>query len=167
MWKKHGMSGTSLYRAYMAMMKRCYREKDQRYNRYGARGITVCGEWRNDKTKFFEWALSNGYSEGLSLDRIDNDGNYCPENCRWVNSIIQANNRSTNKLVECKGETHTLAEWSRISGVPDNRISWRLKRGWDVEKSIFTPPMTASESGRLSNCIRRGKEKNGRNIISI
>ena len=122
------MYGTNLYHSWDNMKNRCSNESNSRYNRYGARGIQICDEWHDFKT-FKDWALSNGYEYGLSIDRIDNDGNYCPENCRWVDRIVQANNKSNNRLITYKGITHTIAEWSRILMVEYCKLITRINRG--------------------------------------
>ena len=104
---KHGMTGSRLLGCYKAMMSRCYREKDIHYNAYGKRGIFVCDEWINDKQSFITWALNNGYSDDLTLDRIDVNGNYEPINCRWIPMKEQYKNKQSNskKLPESyKGE---------------------------------------------------------------
>lgn len=92
----HNMTHTRLYRIYKGMIGRCYYTCTDRYNAYGGRGITVCDEWKNDKTKFFEWALKNGYKENLTIDRIDVNGNYEPNNCRWVTMVEQYKNKQSN-----------------------------------------------------------------------
>lgn len=91
--KKHGMSNTKLFNIWQDMCKRCFYENHHAYNYYGGRGITVCNEWKNDFLSFYNWSISNGYKEGLSIDRINNNGNYCPENCRWTTMKIQSSNR--------------------------------------------------------------------------
>jgi hypothetical protein len=95
--QKHKQSKTRLYRILKGMKQRCCNINDKRYHRYGGRGISVCEEWRNSFTSFRDWALNNGYRDDLSIDRINNDGNYCPENCRWATPKEQANNTSKNK----------------------------------------------------------------------
>lgn len=92
----HGMSGTRLYGCYKAMMSRCYREKDIHYHAYGQRGITVCDEWRHNAKVFIDWAVSNGYSDNLTLERIDVNGNYEPQNCTWIPMVDQYKNKQSN-----------------------------------------------------------------------
>lgn len=126
---KHGMAGSKLYRVYCSMRERCEKPSCPEYHRYGGRGITVCDEWKNDRNSFFEWALKNGYKEGLQIDREDNDGHYCPENCRWVTRMKNCNNTCRNVFLEYKGEIHTLSEWSRILGINISTIYSRHRAG--------------------------------------
>lgn len=123
---KHGMSNDPLYSIWHSMISRCENPNNHKYYRYGERGITVCKEW-HDPRIFKEWALDNGYSEKLTIDRIDNDKGYYPKNCRWVSLQVQANNKSTNHLVTYNRETHTVSEWSKILNIKYatllNRIS--------------------------------------------
>ena len=140
----HGESRTRLYRVWQNIHKRCTCETDETYQGYGAKGITLCDEWKNSFVAFRDWAYATGYDKDApvgecTIDRIDNTKGYSPDNCRWVNRSVQQNNRSVNHLIEINGETHTLAEWSRMSGIPFNRILKRLKRGWDAETAIFKP----------------------------
>lgn len=94
----HNMTHTRLYRIYKGMIGRCYYKSSQRYNAYGGRGITVCDEWKNDKTKFFDWALKNGYREDLTIERIDVNGNYEPSNCCWIPMSEQYKNKQSNHM---------------------------------------------------------------------
>lgn len=107
----HKMSGTRLYETWSGMKDRCLNENSRGYLRYGGRGINICQEWLDDFVPFRDWALSNGYSDDLTIDRIDNDGNYEPNNCRWVNDKQQANNRSSNINVEYQNQVFNLKEW--------------------------------------------------------
>ena len=103
------MKGTRLYNIYYDMKDRCHNSKYSAYKRYGARGIKVCNEWLNDKTKFFEWALSNGYNDDLTIDRIDNNKGYSPSNCRWVDKFEQANNTSRSIRLHYNGKLLTVS----------------------------------------------------------
>lgn len=101
-----------LHVIWSTMKQRCYNEKDKKYPIYGSRGIIICDEWRNDFESFYLWAISNGYSDSLSIDRLDVDGNYDPSNCKWATVKEQARNRRTNVFVEINGETKTMIEWA-------------------------------------------------------
>ena len=114
---KHGGTGSKLYGVWNSMRGRCERPTDQSFKNYGARGIRVCPEWSADFDAFRSWALNNGYQPGLTLDRIDNDGDYTPENCRWATRKQQANNSRANVLVEYHGELLTLQQASETSGI--------------------------------------------------
>ena len=122
------------------MMARCYKPDNNRYNIYGARGITVCDEWKNDRTAFYKWAFDNGYKDNLSIDRIDVNKGYSPENCRWATVKSQANNRTTNRLITINGETHTMTEWGDIKGISRGTIWNRLHNlGWSEEDAVNKP----------------------------
>ena len=123
------------YGSYHSMIDRCYRSKSANYKFYGGRGIRVCDEWHNVKT-FGEWAENNGYMPGLSLDRIDTNKDYSPNNCRWVTAYEQANNRRNTLFLTAKGETHTISEWSIITGIKRSTISNRICRGWTHERAV-------------------------------
>ena len=91
----HGMTNTGLYRSFKGMKSRCYRKKDIHYRAYGGRGITICKEWLDNSKSFYDWALANGWKEGLTIERIDVNGNYCPENCKWIPMSEQYKNKQT------------------------------------------------------------------------
>ena len=107
----HKMSKTRLYRCWQDMKNRCYNPSRKKYEIYGGRGIIVCSEWKNSFENFSDWSLRNGYKEGLSIDRIDVNGNYCPENCRWTTMKEQNNNRRNNHKITINNETKNLCEW--------------------------------------------------------
>ena len=124
----HGLTGTRIYRVWQNMQNRCTNEKCEAYHRYGGRDISVCDEW-NEFENFRDWANDSGYSVELSLDRIDNDKGYSPENCRWADQRTQSNNRSSNNVVEFHGIRHTVAEWARLFRVPYTTLQSRLRKG--------------------------------------
>lgn len=137
MMATHRKSNTKLYSVWASMRKRCNSEKDDSYKHYGGRGIKVCDAWNNSFEEFYKWSMENGYKEGLSIDRIDVNGDYYPENCRWATWIEQANNTRKNKFLTFNGETYTMAEWARITGIPEGVIQLRLSRlGWSVERAL-------------------------------
>lgn len=123
----HGLSRTPLYKVWRDIRTRCENENNSAYHRYGGRGIRICEKW-HDFENFKNWADSSGYDVGLTIDRIDNDGDYCPENCRWVDWSVQGNNRSTNRLVEYKGQVHNIMEWSKTLGVNYSTLRGRINR---------------------------------------
>ena len=102
----------------------------------------MCEEWQNNFSAFYEWATAHGYEDGLSIDRIDNDGDYCPENCKWSTAKEQANNTSKTKHYEYRGEIYTAYELSQISNLSPKLISGRIRRGWSVKKAVETPKIT-------------------------
>lgn len=135
----HGMSHTKFYQQYYGMIKRCELKTHKEYKDYGARGISVCSEWRNDFQCFYDWAINNGYKDGLTIDRINVDGNYCPENCRWITLSKQMINKRNNIYLEFSGRKMTLKEWSRQDDVkvPYGTILRRYHNGWNVEDILF------------------------------
>jgi hypothetical protein len=133
---KHGMRHTRLYRIWGLMKSRCFNPNRDNFASYGGRGITVCEEWINDFPVFRDWALSNGYNDGLSIDRIDNDGNYEASNCRWVSPKVQCNNRRNNKFFTVDKETLSIAEWARRIGIRRSTL-WRwLNKGESLERKL-------------------------------
>ena len=137
---KHGLEHTRLYGIWFDMRLRCYDEKNIAYHRYGGRGITICDEWKNDVKAFYDWATANGYKDSLTIDRIDNDGNYCPENCRWATVKEQASNRRSNILVTHNGKTQTMKEWAHEVGTPYKVVWARMQKlGWSAERALTEP----------------------------
>lgn len=132
----YGFSHTRIDNIYRGMIGRCYCTSNSSYKKYGGAGIEVCDEWKNDKTKFFEWAFSHGYTESLTLDRIDGSKGYSPDNCRWATYKEQNNNRRSNRYLEAFGKKKTIAEWSDELGIPYDRIWRRLHYGWDAERAL-------------------------------
>ena len=135
--KTHGLSNTHLFRIWCDMRKRCTNPNQKHYHRYGGRGITVCEEWQSFEL-FYKWAMANGYQDNLTIDRIDNNGNYEPNNCRWSTQKEQQNNRSTNKLITFDGETLNLTQWSEKTGISYRKLVDRLgKLNWSVERAFY------------------------------
>lgn len=134
----HGNSKTRLYQVWLSMKRRCDSPNVAHYENYGGRGICVCDAWVKDYMAFKNWADENGYQPGLSIDRIDNDGNYCPENCRWVTSVAQANNRRSNVMITYNGETHNLKQWADLIGIRYGKLHQRIAAGWTPEKAFTT-----------------------------
>ena len=141
--KTHGGRHERLYLVWMDMRRRCYDKKDDAYSRYGGRGIKVCEEW-NDYAMFRDWANKTGYDpnakrQQCTIDRIDTNGNYCPENCRWVDAKVQSNNRRSNKLIDIDGRTRTLKQWAEELNLNYQLVCKRLAAGWDVDKAFYQP----------------------------
>lgn len=134
-----GRSRTRLYPIWRSMRDRCNNPNCKAYPRYGGRGISVCAEWANSFDAFRAWALSRGYAENLSIDRIDNNKGYCPENCRWVSVDIQCRNRRSNVYISYGGEAQTLSDWAREYGLDSHVIRYRLKHGWPIERALTEP----------------------------
>lgn len=124
----HKVGGTRLYHIWQGMKNRCYKETDARYSRYGKRGISVCDSWKNDFLSFYDWSMENGYADDLTIDRIDNDGNYEPSNCRWSTAKEQCNNRSTNIKITIGNSTRTLTEWCNIFELDYKTVNARYRR---------------------------------------
>lgn len=162
---KHGYGGKEkLYSVWSNMKNRCNNPRCKDYKYYGERGIKVCEEW-NEYMNFRNWAYQNGYKEGvgLSIDRIDHNGPYTPDNCRWANRKIQANNMSSNHLITIDGETKTLTEWAESYGLKPRVVEARIQSyGWDVIEALTTPAnahrswvVVNGEPMLLAECARK------------
>ena len=143
---------TRLYRIYMQMKERTENENKDNYADYGGRGIKICDDWLEDYESFKTWALTNGYTDDLSIDRIDNDKGYSPDNCRWTTKTGQANNKRNNRLLTYKGETHNISKWAEIRGVDRSIIDNRLRRGYSIEQTFEEPVI---KRGRYNKRVNR------------
>lgn len=137
---KHGFSEGRLDIIFRSMKQRCYDKNAANYATYGGRGIRICEEWIEDKQAFFDWANQNGYSDSLSIDRIDVNGDYSPSNCRWATTKEQSNNRRDNVYITYEGLSLTVAEWSVRTNIPYQTIYSRLRSGWSIEDALCRKP---------------------------
>jgi hypothetical protein len=119
------------------MRYRCSNPTHTGYDNYGGRSISVCEEWDSDFNSFYEWSINSGYSDALTLDRIEVDGNYEPSNCRWVTQQKQNENKRNNHFLTINGETLTISQWSKITGLTQKCICSRIRRGWKTEDLIL------------------------------
>jgi hypothetical protein len=140
--KPKGPTGHPLYNTWNSIIYRCFNPKCQAYYRYGGRGITMCDEWRESFDAFIAWAEPNGWRRELEIDRIDNDGNYEPGNCRWVTRKENNRNRRNGRILEAFGEQKSFIEWTEDQRckVTKSGLHGRLKRGWSTEEAISAPP---------------------------
>lgn len=134
--KKHGMKHTRIYEIWCGIKKRCYNKNDKNYPKYGGRGISVCNEWKSDFLAFYYWSMSHGYKENLTIDRIDNNGNYEPNNCRWITHAEQQTNRSNNIYIEHNGERKTISKWAKELNFNSKLAYERYKKLKDSNKKI-------------------------------
>ena len=134
--KTHGMKRTRLYYLWSNMKARCYNPKADSFKYYGGKGIKVCEEWKKNFVEFYKWSIENGYRDDLTIDRINNNKNYSPDNCKWATMKEQQNNRGNNHTLFFNGESHTLAEWADILGIKYSYLHDRLRRGWNMDKII-------------------------------
>lgn len=134
---KHGMSGTREHYTWRGIIDRCNNKKNSQYHLYGGRGIFVCDRWLESFNNFF--ADMGEKPVGYTIERIDNNGPYAPENCCWATPTQQARNTRQNHFITCNGETLCLREWTLRLGVSISTIHYRLKRGWSPERAVSTP----------------------------
>lgn len=132
----HGESTTILYKKWSSIKTRCTNPNSPNYHLYGGRGISICDEWM-EFWNFREWSYQNGYREGLSIDRIDVNGNYEPSNCRWATLEEQASNKRNNSFIEHGGKKQTAAQWARELGIGKDTITYRIRAGWTPEECLF------------------------------
>lgn len=152
----HGQSRTLLYGVWKGIIKRCYKQSEPNYPRYGGRGITVCPEWR-ESFQAFERDMGAGYAPGLSIERCDNDGPYAPWNCRWATDEEQRRNTRRNVWLEFQGVRMVAADWADALGMPQPRLKARLDRGWPVHRALTE----GVDEERLNAAVAEGGAENG------
>lgn len=140
----HKESKSRLYRVWIGIKGRCNNCKNKAYSYYGGRGIKACQEWDTSYETFRKWALANGYRDDLTIDRINVNGNYCPENCRWVDVKTQMNNTRANRRITQNGETRTMAEWAERTGIAYETIRYRATSGKPAD-DVLRPPQKRRE----------------------
>lgn len=143
----HKESRSRLYRVWIGMKGRCNNCENKDYSYYGGRGIKVCPEWDKSYEAFRDWALASGHQDALTIDRIDVNGNYCPENCRWVNMKTQMNNTRANRRITQNGETRTMAEWAERTGIAYETIRYRATSGKPADDVLRLPQKRREKCG--------------------
>lgn len=138
--KANGFARNRIYRIWKGILARCFNEKDPNYRRYGGKGRTVCNEWKKDFMSFYKWSVNNGYRDNLSIDRINNKGNYEPSNCRWATAREQSNNTSQNVFISFRGQKLTKAQWARKIGIKIYSFNYRIKK-YGICDKIFNKNM--------------------------
>lgn len=146
----HGGTGTRLHKIWLSMRERCYRVNHTYYKNYGGRGIKICDEWQTFEP-FRDWAMSHGYADNLTIDRIDYDGDYSPDNCRWSTMKEQQNNKRSNRVVAYRGKKYTLTELAEKSGLKKTTLKERLNMGWSVEDAVNRPVRLRTRGWRMSS----------------
>lgn len=136
---RHGMRNSRIYMIWKGIRGRCYVSSNVSYDNYGGRGITMCQEWKEDFLNFYNWALKNGYSDTLTIERSYVNGNYEPDNCRWITTQEQYYNKRDSRLIKIDGETKCLAEWAKITGIARRTLSDRYDRGDITKERLFRP----------------------------
>lgn len=136
---KHNLNKTRIHNTWVHMKQRCFNKNTQAYANYGGRGITVCEEWKNDFMAFYNWAINNEYTDELTIERVDVNGNYCPENCTWITKSQQCLNTRKNVFLTYNGMTKTIKEWADYFNVTYSAFFHRVERGWDLDR-IFNQP---------------------------
>lgn len=153
-----------LYNIWQGIKTRCYNPHYYNFAGYGGRGIVMCDEWLNDFYSFREWSLSHGYNDKRSIDRIDNNGNYTPDNCRWTTPIMQCNNKRNNIVITHNGVSKTLTQWCNEYNLCVGTIYDRIRNGWDPEDAITVPTHFKDNlifyNGRMQSMSAWAKELN-------
>lgn len=142
----HGKCNTKLYHIWHGIKNRCYNPNHDNYIRYGARSIQMCDEWVNNFQAFYDWAITHGFEENLTIDRINNYKGYSPDNCRWITPKEQQHNRRDTVFLTYKGETKSLPEWAEIMHINVDALRYRIKAHWSVDKALETPVKSINKS---------------------
>lgn len=136
-YEMHGKRKTRLYRIWVNIKTRCYNPNDPHYKRWGGKGIKMCDNWYNSFNAFYNWAMANGYTDELTIDRINFNKDYEPSNCRWVTVVEQNRNKSNNIFISYNGETKTPAQWAHDLGLGHDTVRQRYHKGWTPEECLF------------------------------
>ena len=142
---KHNLSNTRLYNIWCGIKSRCYNKNFIEYKNYGGRGITICNEWKNDFQNFYDWSMTNGYTDDLSIDRIDVNGNYEASNCRWVTQKQQCRNMRKSHYLTYNNETLTVAEWAEKLNIKYSTLIARCYKNW-TEEEILTKALKGNKN---------------------
>lgn len=170
--RKNGIApkikGTEIYSRWQAMKKRCYDKKNISYKDYGARGIKVCDEWKNNPLKFYEWALNSGFSPELTLDRIDVNGDYCPENCKWSTRKEQNRNKRNNHLINVNGRSITMAEYAEKRNINYGSLAYRLNESkFSLDESLNKPIRKQTKGIELNFNLAKECRKRGLKLTTV
>lgn len=164
--KKHGKTNDPLFHIWTGMRYRCYSSKSPVFPYYGGRGIRICDEWKDDFMSFYNWAVSSGYEKGLTIDRIDYDGDYCPDNCRWVTNEQQQQNKSNVPLYEYRGKLFTTGQFEKfLNGPKRGYVLYRVKRGMTLEQ-IASELEEQREIEEKYIPLKKYAEENGITVVS-
>ena len=147
---------TRLQYIYYHMKQRCYDKNNPGYKYYGAKNIIICKEWLSDINNFYKWAFENGYKNNLTIERININGNYCPENCKWITKTEQGYNKRNSRLYTINKETKCLSEWCKLYNINYFLVRGRLKRGIDIKEAL-TKPIDVKKRNKLYKERNDGK----------
>lgn len=150
---RHGYSseGGPLYRCWLGINRRCYNKNDASYKNYGGRGIFMCNEWRGNFPAFMDWAINNGWEEGLTIERKNVDDGYSPQNCTWATRKEQSRNKRNSRLIEYNGQKLIANDWAEITNIGPETIVRRIyERGWSIERALTTSPESPISSNKIT-----------------
>lgn len=158
--KKHGLTHSRIYKVWCSMKNRCHCVGNIAFDNYGGRGIKVCQEWYNDFQAFYDWAMSHGYTDEKFIDRIDNNGDYCPQNCRWSTMKEQQNNRRNNRQIWYKNHLYTVSQLAEKLNLSRSALAWRLDNGWNENELSLTPSYNNKRTRRIKDECSNNFRKN-------